>query len=135
VKNFVIPGSPKDYYVAMNGDGGVVEYSALRGKIRQLVEIYNSCIREIINEGGNHYTASLDMTDIVNDFMSKEPPEAQVAFLNVFSQEMNAATSETIDKTNRLNAETAKREAGAMQAGQWIGAIILFFVILAFFMY
>lgn len=134
MNEFIIPGSPKDYYVAIINNDGLTEYSALRGKIRELVEIYNAEIRSVIAAGENPHTANLDMNDALERFISKEPTEAQVAFYNVFSQEMNAATSQTIDNTNKINAEAAKSEFNAMQAGQWIGAIILFFVVLAFLM-
>ncbi len=134
MNKFVIPGNPSDYYVAIRDEHGIVKYSALRGKIRELVEIYNACIRDVINEGGNPHTANLDMNDVLEAFINKEPPEAQVAFYNMFTQEMDAATSTTIDKTNKLNEETAKNELNAMQLGQWIGAVVLFLIFLAFLM-
>ncbi len=135
MKQFLIPGSPKDYYVALKNDIGIVEYSALRGKVRQLVEIYSECIKEVIASGGNPHTASLDMSDVLNDFMAKEPPEAQTAFYTMYSQEMDAATSTTLDNTNKLITETAKSEANLMQIGQWIGALVIFLVVLAFLMH
>lgn len=135
MKNFLIPGSPKDYYVAINNDDGIVKYSAQRGKVRQLIGIYGDCIKEVIAAGGNPHTAALDMSDTLNDFMSKEPIEAQTSFYNMYAQEMDAATSTTVDNTNKLNADTAKSENNMMKIGQWVGALIVFLVFLAFLMH
>lgn len=100
--------------------------------MRHLVEVYCDCIKNMIADGGNPHTASLDMTDTLNEFMLNEPAEAQTAFYTMYSQEMNAATSATVDRTNQLNAETAKSEANLMQIGQWVGALIFMLIFLAF---
>lgn len=135
MKQFLIPGNPKDYYLALKNDSGIVEYSAIRLKVRQLVEIYNECINDVIASGGNPHTASLDLSDVLNNFMASEPLEAQTAFYTVYSQELNAATSATLDKTNKMIAETEKSEASSMQIGQWIGALVILLIVLAFLMH
>lgn len=134
MSKFIVPGNPKDYYVTNKKEDGGDEFKALRDKIRELVGVYNSCIRNVISEGGDPYTANLDMNDVLNDFISSEPLGAQTEFFNIFAQEMSAATSATIDRTNKIHEENAKRELSIMQAGQWVGAIIIAIIVLAFLM-
>jgi len=128
VDEFSIPGVPRDYYVALTNDLGVVEYSALRGKIRKLVEIYQQYIQSVIERGGKPHTASLDVSDIIKEFFSKEPEEARLAFFEVYTQELEAATSASIDDTNKINVEIAQKESSNFMAAQWILALIIFLV-------
>ncbi|NIG74668.1 hypothetical protein F3J34_13820 [Klebsiella sp. Ap-873] len=132
MKQFLIPGNPTDYYVVLKNESGISEYSALRGKIRQLVEIYSECIRDVIASGGNRHTASLDYFDVFRDFLSNEPIEAQTVVFEVYAQETNAAASLSMDKASELHEEAAKKNDGAVMAGKFIGAIILIIVIASF---
>lgn len=135
MKKFVIPGNPTDYYVVLRNDSGVTEFSALRGKIRKLVEVYSECIRDVISSGGNPHTASLDYSDVLKEFLSNEPIEAQAVVLEVYAQEAEAAASTSIDKVGELYEEAAKKNDSAAIVGQFIGAIILLIVIVAFILH
>ncbi|MFS7253448.1 hypothetical protein AB6869_23815 [Rahnella rivi] len=127
-----IPGSPEDYYVALTKQDGTVYYSGVRAKIRDIVKLHNTEIKRVIAIGENPHTASLDFIDVINDFISASPIEAQAAFYEVFNQEMNAATSKTVDDTNKILAETAQKEASAQSVGAWIGAGVIFVLMLLF---
>lgn len=132
VKQFLIPGSPTDYYVVLKNENGVTEHSALRGKIRQLVDVYSECINDVIQSGGNPHIASLDYLDVMKEFLSNEPAEAQAAILEVYSQEVNAAASTVMDKTIELNEDADKRNSGAVVVGQFIGVMLLLIIVAAF---
>ncbi|MES4613000.1 hypothetical protein V2154_10490 [Ewingella sp. CoE-038-23] len=135
MKKFIIPGNPTDYYVALKNDSGVTEFSALRGKIRKLVEVYSECIRDVISSGGNPHTASLDYSDVFKEFLSNEPIEAQAVVLEVYAQESEAAASTSMDKVDELYEEAAKRNDTASMFGKFIGAIILLIVVVAFILH
>lgn len=132
MNDFLIPGQPKDYYVGITNELGAVEYSALRGKVRQLVESYVLYIQGVSDKGGNPHTASLDVSDIIKEFFAKEPAEARIAFYEVYTQEVDAATSASLDSTNKINAEIAKKEESNSMAAQWIVALIIFLVAMIF---
>ncbi len=134
MKEFSIPGNPEDYYVVSESNAGV-KYDAARSQIRRLVEAYSSYIQYVASSGGNPHTASLDLSDKVKNFISNEPAEAQLAFYDVYTQEMNAATASTMDDTIKLNTEATKKQESAAMAGQWIGALIIFLLVLAFLFY
>ena len=134
MKQFLIPGNPKDYYVVFKDENGVAEYSALRGKIRQLAEVYSECMADVIESGGNPHTTSLDYNDVLKEFLSNEPAEAQSVIFEVYAQEIDAAASSTMDKAIELNEEVVKRNSGAVIAWQYIGVILLLIIIAAFLM-
>lgn len=134
MRDFSIPGKPEDYYVVSESNTGV-KYDANRSQVRKLVEAYSSYIQCIASSGGNPHTASLDLSDKVKNFISNEPEEAQLAFYDVYTQEMDAATASTMDDTIKINAEATKKNESAAMAGQWIGALIIFLLVLAFLFY
>lgn len=129
---FSVPGHPEDYYKKEVNSDGSEKYSAVRPAIRSLVELRSKKTQEVIAGGGDAYTASLDMLDIINDFISHSPVDAQVAFYEVLTQETDAATASLNDKTAAIYEETAKKEASNLAIGQWIGGGILFVVIMLF---
>lgn len=134
MKKIDIPGEPKDYYVALKNDDGNIEYSALRGKIRQLVEIHQLAVKKIVDDGGNSHTAVLDISDEIKDFISKEPVLAQTAFYETLTQEMEAKTATHYDEINKLNTIAGKKAESEMNLAaiaSWVGAAIFFIVIMA----
>lgn len=108
MRDFSIPGKPEDYYVVSESNTGV-NYYANRSQVRKLVEAYSSYIQCVASSGGNPHTASLDLSDKVKSFISNEPEEAQLAFYDVYTQEMDAATASTMDDTIKINAEATKK--------------------------
>jgi len=135
VRKIEIPGDPKDYYVGLRNDVGIIEYSALRGKIRQLVINHQSAISKVIGDGGNPHTAILEINDEINDFFSKEPIGAQVAFQETFSQELGAYAASKNEEAANLISKTTKEEhqkaTNSFAIASWAIAIIFFLVVMA----
>ncbi|EPQ2425955.1 MULTISPECIES: hypothetical protein [Enterobacteriaceae] len=128
-----IPGSVQDYYTESENEAGEKIYLANRQRLRALVSLINQKTQEVIASGGNPHTASLDLNDQFNDFISTAPVLAQVSILDVFAQEMNASAMEMNDEANRLNRQAAKHEAAGFAIGQWVGAGILLIFLLVLF--
>lgn len=101
MNEFSIQGRPEEYYVAASDDNGGVKYTAVRSKIRLLVESFSVHVNGVAASGGNPYTASLDLSDKIKDFISGEPAEAQLVFYDVYTLEMNAVTASTNDETKK----------------------------------
>lgn len=132
MKDFSVPGNPSDYYVAASDDLAGVKYSAVRSQVRKLAEAYTLYINDVAASGGNPHTASLDLSDKVRAFMSNEPADAQLAFYDVYTQEMNAAAASTIDDTTKLNAEMADKQRSISMSAQWVVALLIFLVAMLF---
>ena len=132
MEKFLIPGSPTDYYVAIKKGEGIVEYSALRGKVRHLADIYSKFIYSVISSGGNPHTAALDASDQLKDFLANEPSEAVLAFYEVYTEEMNASALSTEDETRKINEDISSKEKSNANAAQWIVAAIIFLIAMAF---
>lgn len=71
-----IPGAINDYFTVSGSEEKT--YKSNRSRIRALVEIRDQKIQQVIADGGNIHTASLDLQDQVSDFFSEAPVEAQV---------------------------------------------------------
>lgn len=132
---FVIPGNPKDYYVSIRNESGVIEYSAMRGKIRQLAWDYSAYMNNIIARGDNPYTAQLDLSDQLDAFFSNEPLEAKIAFQNVYEQEISAESNKIADEANEIltKVEDAKvKQASFLNSCTQIGAVIIALLVVYF---
>lgn len=127
-----IAGTYSDYYEVKYLEGSEPEYKALRKPIRTLVERYCECLNESIAQGKNPHLVTLDLSDEISKFMEPAPIEAQASFYVVYAEEMNAAAATINDKTAKLNAQNAKSNESAALAGQWIAAIIVFCLVVAF---
>jgi len=132
MENDGIPGVPEDYYLALTRPDGTLYYSGVRSKIRELVRLQNDKMKLAIDAGGNAYTASLDFSDVINEFISGSPIGAQTAFYEVYAQEMDAETANIRDSTQKILEGTAQKEASAQNVGAWIGALIIFGLVLLF---
>ncbi|HGV3910584.1 TPA: hypothetical protein ACNG05_004745, partial [Klebsiella pneumoniae] len=86
-----IPGTAEDYYKEIDLPGGGKRYAANRERLRAIVSLINMEIKSVIASGGNPHTASLDLSDQFNNFISSAPAEAQVEMSQVYVEEMNAA--------------------------------------------
>lgn len=129
-----IPGSPEDYFLELNNPDGTMRYSGVRVKIRFIAELQNQVIKNAISSEGNAYTASLDFSDKLSEFMRSAPEEAQVAFYEVYNQELQAIASKTNDEAAKLLGQAEENEATTNAIGQWIGAAVLlvFFLVVMF---
>ena len=128
-----IPGSAEDYYKEVELPDGNISYTANRERIRAVVAIINKEIQYVIASGGNAHTASLDISDQFNEFISRAPVLAQIELSEKYAEEMHAAASDLNDKTDRVNREIVERENSAHAIGQWIGAgLLLIFILMMF---
>ena len=135
MKKFEIPGIPKDYYVALKNDEGVIEYSALRGKIRQLVGMYSDYMTGVVSSGANRHTAELDVLDHLKDFLAGEPYEAKAEFMEVYEQELNAESNRILEENNEIASKVEKikeNEASFLQVCSRVGFVVVFMFILYF---
>ncbi|GAB7401371.1 hypothetical protein OUHCRE2_48300 [Enterobacter asburiae] len=126
-----IPGAINDYFTVSGSEEKT--YKSNRSRIRALVEIRDQKIQQVIADGGNIHTASLDLQDQVSDFFSEAPVEAQVVLFETLAEEMLASASAINDETTKLNAQVASSEATGHAIGQWIGAGILLVFLLFMF--
>ena len=94
------------------------------------MSLINMEIKSVIASGGNPHTASLDLSDQFNNFISSAPIEAQVEMSQVYVEEMNAAARAVDDETNKINNKILDKEQAAYSIGQWIGAGILLIFLL-----
>lgn len=128
-----IPGTAEDYYKEIDLPGGGKRYAANRERLRAVVSLINMEIKSVIASGGNPHTASLDLSDQFNNFISSAPTEAQVEMFQVYAEEMNAAARAVDDETNKINNKILEKEQSANSIGQWIGAgILLIFLLIIF---
>lgn len=129
---FEIPGSVDDYYSEKKSTDGSVIYAANRQRIRALVALRNKAMQDIIASGGNIHTASLDMNDQFDEFISTAPVMAQTAIYGVLAEELNAATAEINEITKGINQQIEKSEATGAAIGQWVGAgvLLIFFLLM-----
>ena len=125
---FNIPGDPSEYYSVTEGPNGSIKYKVEREKIRRLVSLKSERMRKAIGNSEDPYQLSLDDMDAINDFISNEPTEAQVEFLNVLSQETDASTNALNDRTRKLNEQAATDAERKNVYGQVIAVIAIFFV-------
>ncbi|MBI0429668.1 hypothetical protein [Pectobacterium parmentieri] len=132
MSNFVIIGSPADYYHELKEDDGTTRYIADRPMIRRYAQELHEYHTDLISGGGDIYTSSLDESDKFKNFIRSEPLDAQIEIFNVLAEEAEAIASKVNDQTNDIYNEAAKKEADANYAGQIIGGIVLFFVVLLF---
>jgi len=128
-----IPGSVEDYYKEVELPDGNIRYTANRERIRAVVAIINKEIQDVISNGGNAHTASLDISDQFNEFISYAPSLAQIELSEKYAEEMQAAVNDLNDKTDRVNREIVEKENSVHAIGQWIGAGILLIFILVLF--
>ena len=128
-----IPGTAEDYYKEIDLPGGGKRYAANRERLRAIVSLINMEIKSVIASGGNPHTASLDLSDQFNNFISSAPAEAQVEMSQVYVEEMNAAARAVDDETNKINNKILEKEQAANSIGQWVGAgILLIFLLIIF---
>lgn len=133
------------------GDGQAAEVSSTspnfdkpkvnvdRMAVRSYVEKDCAALRECAEKGGNVHQLSLDQQDILDGHLANLSDEEKVAFLDVYTQEMNAMNAHMVSETDRLNIQTeqtlAKIESdrGAAEAfGKGIGVLIIFAIVLFF---
>ncbi len=128
-----IPGTVEDYYKEIDIQGGGRRYAANRERLRAVVSLINMEIKSVIASGGNPHTASLDLSDQFNNFISSAPIDAQVEMSQMYAQEMNAAARAIDDETNKINNKILEKEQAAHSIGQWVGAgILLIFLLIIF---
>lgn len=132
MSGFIIPGTPKEYYEESHVDGDVINYKANRSVIRNYAQGLHEYHSSLIQGGGDIYTSSLDEHEKFNDFIAKEPIDAQVEILNVLAQETDAITNRVNDRAAALNQEAAQNEETAHNIGALIAGVVVFIIILAF---
>ncbi|WP_312296208.1 hypothetical protein [Atlantibacter hermannii] len=124
-----IPGSAEDYYSSTETPQGTKKFKANRPLIRELVNLRHKKLQEVIVSGGNAYTASLDLNDQFEEFISAAPDLAQTEILNVYTQELNASSSEMNKQAQKLDEETDKTLEKNKVLGQFFWVVVIIFIV------
>ena len=103
-----------------------------RASIRQLAEKEAEELLKIAREGGNVYQKSLDQKDEIEAFVNTLSPDDQARFHSIYTEEVDACTNKTIDRTNNLIA--IKNESDSFQK-EIAGIAFAVLVALIIFMY
>lgn len=96
-----------------------------RMAIRALAEKNSAELKAIASAGGNVYQRSLEHQDEVNEYAATLTPEDAVAFLNMYTEELNACTQKTLDDTNVVLAKAQAENHTAEAVGGFIGLLVL----------
>ncbi len=100
-----------------------------RAAVRALAEKHSDELRQIASSGGNPYQASLDHQDKIDEFISSMSEDEAIAFIDMYTEEIDACTQNTEDETTRILAETEANNYTAEAIGGFIGFAILLFII------
>ena len=79
-----------------------------RMAVRALAERNFAELQTIANAGGNPHQKSLEYQDEISEFAHSMESDDAVAFLNMYTEELNACTQKIMDDTNMI---VAKAEA------------------------
>lgn len=104
-----------------------------RMAIRALAEKNSGELKAIASAGGNVYQKSLEHQDKINDYAATLTPEDAVAFMDMFSEELNACTQKTLDDTNVFLEKAQAANHSAETIGGFIGLVVLLFVLFVIF--
>ena len=115
-----------------------------RQEIRAVVMRHHEEMLAAARRGLNIHQVGIDQNDKILAYSrllgSVHGPDAAVAFLNMHTQEVEAATAHTRARTAQTNARTqqllaqkAANEASAEAVGRAIGGVILFLLLLWLF--
>lgn len=104
-----------------------------RMAVRVLAEKNMAELMAIASAGGNPYQKSLEHQDMINGFAAALTSEEEVAFLNMYAEELNACSQKTQDDTNVILAKAQAANHTAEAAGGLIALLFLFFILFMVF--
>lgn len=103
---------------------------ATRSEIREYVRIKGEILLEFAQQGGNVHQKALDQQDEVTDMISHLSDEEKVRFLNIYTEEVQARSSQLEQDTNNLLATAAKIESDKQQIGSAIAGVLVVVTVL-----
>lgn len=103
---------------------------ATRPEIREYVRIKGEILLEFAQQGGNVHQKALDQQDEVTDMISHLSDEEKVRFLNIYTEEVLARSSQLEQDSNNLLAAAAKIENDKQQIGSTIAGILVVVTVL-----
>jgi len=97
-----------------------------RPSVRQFVAAHSQYLLDAIAAGRNPHEITLDRQDQVNAFAATLSASEAERFYNLYTEELNASTQASLDKTAHLNAQVVAKTG---QVTTWL-SLIVFFVFL-----
>ncbi len=103
-----------------------------RQSVRALAEKNSAELFEIAKAGGNVYQRSLEQLDERDEFLATLSVDESIAFLTMYTEELNACTLKTEDDTNVMLAKMQAEDKARATIGI-IGLLLLLFVLFLVF--
>lgn len=107
--------------------------NATRAEIREYVRMKGEVLEAYGLDGGNVHQKALDQQDEVDDLISHLPDDQKLRFLNIYTEEIRARTSQLQQQASQIEMATAQAEVDQRHLGSVISggvAIAIFVVIL-----
>ncbi|WP_415832332.1 hypothetical protein [Kerstersia similis] len=95
----------------------------LRPIAREKAEWFSNQVRLAARAGGNTHRAGIDAQDVVDEFISTLPEADRESFSVLYTEEIQALASATMEETERALAAVAEQERENAAWGQ-IGAVV-----------
>lgn len=103
---------------------------ATRAEIREYVRVKGEILLAFAQDGGNAHQKALDQQDEVNDLIDHLSDEEKIRFLNIYTEEVTARSSQLQQDTSNLLAAAASAEAENQKIGSAIAGVIFVAVVL-----
>lgn len=100
--------------------------------MRHLASQNSVLLRAAAASGRNAFQVGIDNSDKIRAYAKLLKPEEAVVFLNMYTEELNAITSQTKVETQRVLAGNASRKLRGEAIGGAIGLLLLMLAVALF---
>lgn len=104
-----------------------------RMSVRALAERNFTEMQTIAAAGGNSYQKSLEHQDEISEFAHSMESDDAIAFLNMYTEELNACNQKIADDTNMILSKAEATNHMVEAVGGFIGLLVLLLVIFMVF--